>query len=95
MKPASEFVLQMRAIASIIRLLQCLRTWRVQPSGFRPLRKLLGFWGYVAVAEIFVVLFEAWLLKRRGVLGPLRWSLLANLASMGIGYASHLALGWP
>ena len=31
--------LQMRAIASIIRLLQCLRTWRVQPSGFRPLRK--------------------------------------------------------
>ncbi|MCC6551948.1 MAG: hypothetical protein IT372_02855 [Polyangiaceae bacterium] len=65
--------------------------WFVIPSLWRD-----NYWGMVALAETFAVVAEAiYLGVGFGVKHPLRWSLLANAASAGLGLASRAAFGWP
>jgi len=47
-----------------------------------------------AVAEACVVAVEALYLTALGVRRPWAWSLLANAASCGVGFAVYRALGW-
>jgi hypothetical protein len=49
----------------------------------------------VAVAEAFAVLVEAAYLRVFNVRSALRWSLLANASSLGLGILSRLAVGHP
>lgn len=49
----------------------------------------------VAAAELFAVAAEALYLRRLGVEQAVAWSLLANGASLLVGYASRALFGWP
>ena len=54
------------------------------------------YWVMVAVAETFAVLAEAVYLRFGfQVRRAFAWSLLANIASAGLGFTSRLLFGWP
>jgi hypothetical protein len=55
----------------------------------------LGYWGMVVLAEAFAVGVEALWLRTHGVRHALRWSLLANVASVTLGLLSRALFGWP
>jgi hypothetical protein len=54
-----------------------------------------GYWGYVAIAETFAVVAEAFYLNVFGVKRPLLWALVANAASAGVGLTLRHFFGWP
>jgi hypothetical protein len=54
-----------------------------------------GYWRVVAGAEALAVLVEAAYLRAFTVRSALRWSLLANASSLGLGIVSRLMLGFP
>ena len=62
--------------------------WFVLPPYLTP---LLGYWGYVAVVELLVVLAEAAYLTGMGWAGrqALRRAALANLLSAAAGFGLH------
>ena len=49
----------------------------------------------VLEAETFAVVVEAIYLWAFGLRSALLWSLLANMTSAGLGFASRYFLGWP
>jgi hypothetical protein len=55
----------------------------------------VGYWGMAVLAEAFAVGVEAVWLSARGVRRALRWSLLANVASVTLGLLSRELFGWP
>jgi hypothetical protein len=55
----------------------------------------LGYSGTLVVMESFAILAEALFLWTRGVRRALLWTLLANLASVTLGFASRALFGWP
>jgi hypothetical protein len=55
----------------------------------------LSYWSYVALAETFAVLAEAFYLGRFGIRRPALWALLANATSAGLGLTSRYLFGWP
>jgi hypothetical protein len=65
--------------------------WFVLPR----LQSTLGYWGYVAVAEVFAVLVEAAYVARFGVERALLWAFVANAASASIGLTSRWLFGVP
>ena len=63
---------------------------------FYPLLKpVLGWWGYLLVAETFAVVVEALLMRFFGLKDALLWAVLANGLSAGLGFASRGLFGWP
>ncbi len=59
-------------------------------------RTLFGDWVvYVLVVEAFAVVVEALWLRAFGVARAGWWSLLANAASVAIGFGLRALLGWP
>ncbi len=58
----------------------------------------LPWWPMIALAEAFAVAAEAlyfWMLGSRGGFRALKWSLIANGASFGLGLLSTWVFGWP
>jgi hypothetical protein len=49
----------------------------------------------VAFAEVFAVVAEALYFRVIGLEKPWRWSLIANMASFGLGMTSRYYLGFP
>jgi hypothetical protein len=49
----------------------------------------------VVVAEVFAVVAEAFYFRFIGLEKPWRWSLIANMASFGLGSLSRAYLGFP
>ncbi|MFO1326212.1 MAG: hypothetical protein U1F56_02550 [Rubrivivax sp.] len=58
--------------------------WFAAPALLEP---AVGYTAMVAVAEAFAVGAEALWIGRGGVTRPLRWSLIANAASLAVGLA--------
>jgi len=54
-----------------------------------------GYWLMVACAEAFAVLAEAAYFAALGMRHPVRWSLLANAASVTVGFTSRALFGVP
>ena len=54
----------------------------------------ISYWWMVVLAELFAVLCEAIYLRLLGVRDALLWSLLANAASAGAGFAIRAIWGW-
>jgi hypothetical protein len=54
-----------------------------------------SYWLMIAEAEAFAVLAEASYVSLFGLERPLAWSLLANMASAGLGFAARGMFGWP
>jgi hypothetical protein len=64
--------------------------------GFPTVRALgLGYAGTVVLVECFAIGVEALWLSTRGVKRALLWSLLANGASVALGFLSRALFGWP
>jgi len=57
--------------------------------------QVFGFWGYVAIAETFAVVAEAFYLRAFEIKRPLLWAFVANGASAGIGLTFRHFFGWP
>ena len=55
----------------------------------------LAYAPMVALAELFAVLTEAWWLHLFGLRRAWRWSLAANMTSLGLGLLCRAAWGWP
>lgn len=71
--------------------------WFVFPRLWRSLGQPGGYWGMVAAAEAFAVLAEAvYLAGVRMKPGPaFALALLANAASVSLGFWSRFQFGWP
>jgi hypothetical protein len=64
--------------------------------GFPTVARLgLGYSGTLVLVEGFAIGVEAAWLSARGVKHAFSWSLLANLASVTLGFLSRWAFGWP
>ncbi|XXF77428.1 hypothetical protein P2318_30905 [Myxococcaceae bacterium GXIMD 01537] len=64
--------------------------------GFPLLREVgLGYWGMVAVAEVFAVGAEALWLRAQGIRRPLAWSVVANATSVLVGLLLRELFGVP
>jgi hypothetical protein len=55
----------------------------------------LKYWGYVAVAEAFAVLAEAFYVARFGIERALLWAFVANATSATLGLLSRWMFGIP
>jgi hypothetical protein len=63
--------------------------------GFPALREWVhSYWGTVVLMECFAIGAEAVWLSTRGVRRALLWSLLANGASVALGFLSRAVFGW-
>lgn len=66
--------------------------WFVFPPLLKP---LLGWWGYLLIAEAFAVIVEALMMRAAGLKDALLWALLANGLSAGLGFTFRQLFGWP